>query len=578
MKIHSITASNYQRLTSAHIALGAPILLLAGENEQGKTSLADAIYHAMTGIARRVSLKKDFGDLVHDGQKKGIVSVEVASDEPENGQFTVTIPNDKRTVEGVDEQPLLQHLLDPKRFVALKPEDRRTLLFGVTGKRITGKRILEELQKKGADPKKTAEVGAVLLAGFKAGHDEAKTKASEARGSWKAITGETYGSKKAEDWKAPKPEYDGERIPKLEQGIAEASAKISACDQQLGAMDAQRKAAREQHARRNALVELVDQTERRAAKLATDQQMLDEWIAKVEETRRKAGTGPKVDPMTCPHCAGMVELHGKTLVQHDPGKSGDPQAIALLPQQEQTLQRLTHARDLSKGALEQSQTAKAQLTELDANPAQPPNEEEAAVTAAQKTAHEHSRRALQETLDGIRAAKAKADAADANTAKAAGFHKDVTEWEQIADWLAPSGIQSELLTDALQPFNERLANTARLTGWDLVSIDAEMTIRIAGRAYGLCSESAKWRAEAAVTEALAFVSGVKTFLLDAVEILVGPNRIAFLTWMHHIAAAGEVDTAILIGSFKEPPKCPPTFQVEWVNAGMVGQQQLAEAA
>lgn len=578
MEITHIRAENYQRITHADIAVRAPILLLAGENEQGKTSLADAIYHAVNGTARRVALKKDYKDLVHDGAKKGSVQISVAVPGDEDGLFMVTVPADKRTVSGVDENPLLHYLLDSRRFVHLKADERRNLLFSITGTRIGAKTILEKLAAKGATAEKTKAISATLVGGFAAAHTEAKARASESRGAWKEVAGETYGKLKAEDWQAPVPSYDEGKLAQQEKDYAAAQAKVGDLQREDGANAEKRRTHAQRQERRRALMETLDQTERRQAKLATDQQLVDEWTAKVAETEKAAGAGPKTNPVACPDCGALLDVQGLTLVHHDPKKQGDPQAIALLPTQRQTLERLIGARDRSKEAVELCIQAKSLLADLDAqDEADPLDEKDAALTAA-------ALKAAQETADRVLAAlnvqkDARAEAAQAKvkTEKAAKHHKDACEWDQIAEWLAPSGIQAELLKEALDPFNKRLALTAELTGWDLVHLDDDMTIRIAGRAHSLCSASARWRAEAAITEAIAFVSGVKTFLLDEAEILIGPIRLAFLKWMHTLAVNGDVDTAIVIGSFKDKPQCPPTYQVEWVQAGTVGEP-LAEAA
>lgn len=39
-------------------------------------------------------------------------------------------------------------------------------------------------------------------------------------------------------------------------------------------------------------------------------------------------------------------------------------------------------------------------------------------------------------------------------------------------------IPGEMLADAIKPLNDRLRSTSMVTGWDQVSIDAEMQIRV----------------------------------------------------------------------------------------------------
>lgn len=69
MKIANITATNYIGARSIDLQLTKPIVLVAGRNASGKSSLRDGIRHALTGEPTRVALKKDYSDLVTDGQK-----------------------------------------------------------------------------------------------------------------------------------------------------------------------------------------------------------------------------------------------------------------------------------------------------------------------------------------------------------------------------------------------------------------------------------------------------------------------------------------------------------------------------
>ena len=97
MKIESIGVSNFQMLTDININLaGTPICLIAGANEQGKSSLHEAIRFALTGESTRVKLKKDMDALVRDGTKTGGVIVRL-----ENGNSAeLELPAGKVTTVG----------------------------------------------------------------------------------------------------------------------------------------------------------------------------------------------------------------------------------------------------------------------------------------------------------------------------------------------------------------------------------------------------------------------------------------------------------------------------------------------
>lgn len=108
-------------------------------------------------------------------------------------------------------------------------------------------------------------------------------------------------------------------------------------------------------------------------------------------------------------------------------------------------------------------------------------------------------------------------------------HADVQAWEALADDLAPDGIPRG---------NGQWTRCARSTigyaprrplpAGQRVAIDADMQITIGGRAYALGSESVCWRADAAIADAVAVLSGVKVLVIDRMDVLDLPNRATFM--------------------------------------------------
>jgi hypothetical protein len=146
------------------------------------------------------------------------------------------------------------------------------------------------------------------------------------------------------------------------------------------------------------------------------------------------------------------------------------------------------------------------------------------------------------------------------------LHQSVLSWMQLADLLSPTGIPGEILADAMKPLNDRLRNTAVVTGWDQVSITPQMEIMIGSRPYGLGSESAQWRAQAAIAEAISYVGEIGMLCLDRIDVLDMPNRNRLLKWVQSVS--DDHATILLFGTLKEPPKkLPPAFQLHWLDHG-----------
>ena len=195
MRIESIYVENFQGLRNANLDLTtAPITMVCGLNGAGKSSLKEAIGLAL-GEAARVSLKKDYAQLITEGEKKGQIIIGhdgVAS--------SITLPKGALERNDIEGQDYLPFVLNPEAFARLDDKARRSLLFALTKSSGKPQVVVEKLAERGCDAAKVEKIKPLLLRGFAAAMDEAKTYTSESRGAWKAITGEAYGSDKAEGW------------------------------------------------------------------------------------------------------------------------------------------------------------------------------------------------------------------------------------------------------------------------------------------------------------------------------------------------------------------------------------------
>jgi hypothetical protein len=146
------------------------------------------------------------------------------------------------------------------------------------------------------------------------------------------------------------------------------------------------------------------------------------------------------------------------------------------------------------------------------------------------------------------------------------LHGDILVWMQIAEAFAADGIPGEIISDKLKPVNDRLRETSAATGWDQVRITTNMEVEIGTLPYSLGSESAHWRAQAAIAEAISYVGEIGLLCLDRIDVLDIPNRSRLLKWINKVAASH--DTILLFGTLKEAPaKLPPTFTLHWLESG-----------
>lgn len=573
MKLTGLNVQNFLGARAVDVRLTKPVTLFAGKNGAGKSSLQEAVRMALTGEAVRVGMKKDYGQLVTEGQEAGFAEVEIDG----TARAFVTLPDGKTTPLTEYVPPTaLPYVLDAQRFGKLEPNERRAFLFGLMGLSAGGAEVKKRLLAKGCNDQKVETIMPMLRSGFDAAHKEAQAKARDEKAAWRTITGETYGDKKGATWAAEKPAFDAAALADLQQKIAATDTGLAAANQRIGGLQADHKRHAESAQRLAELREKGGRYARIADKLVRDEAELKEWETKVEATRAKA-QGTKADSCACPECGAALVWRNGELLPHDVEKTADPEAVAKLPEYEKALRLLQSAVANGKRDLAESDAAAKAITELEtANGAAP---DEAEIHAARKHLDDlkTERSAYAAKLTAQQDAERQAKQADESTRKALAAHQSVVAWIAIADALAPDGIPGEMLAEALTPLNERLTDTSGIAEWADVTVTRDMEVLAGGRPYALLSESEKWRTDALLAEAIAYLSKIKVLVLDRLDVLDLKGREDLIAWLDILAQDGEINTALLFGTLKAlPASLPKTIAAHWLENGVVAQ--LKEAA
>lgn len=608
MRLEHIHIENFQGIRALDLELPTPITLVAGHNGAGKSSLAEAIRLALGGDAARVGLKKEYPALVTEGAKIGAICLDL-----DGAPVSITLPGGKRAGEAaVPTSPALPYVLAPEMFMAAKADDRRTLLFALTGVSAKADEIERRLLERGCDATLVTQIKPILRTGFAAGAAFAAGRATEAKGAWRGVTHETWGSKKAETWEAEIPAYDQAALDAARASLAELEQRIEVRAKSLGALEQQTKTAA---ARASQVAQRAEQAAKLPAllaKLQHDEAELANWTARVEELQARAGTAPREGLVhdlaralgaflrLTDDSQGVVGYHlnGDTAswdefdelnaaaealkayeAQYGPldATVGDPKAAAELP-------RAIEARDLLQRAVNNDRRdiaaaeAAGQEAEDDSAEAQvSPADLEAARASLARLRQE--RQTIQERVDELLNAQQAAVSAAARTENARRYHAEVMAWGAIGDALSPDGIPGEILADALQPLNSRLADLAGRAGWSAPVVAADMGVTAAGRPYRLLSESEQWRVDALIALALANLSGLRCVILDRFDCLDPDGRVGALELLDDLARDEQVDTVLLLGTLAKPP-APPSemFTVHWFEGGQESAEALRQAA
>lgn len=580
MRITKLEITNFQGLRHAALDVSAPVLLVAGHNGAGKSSLLDAICHAFTGKPRRVAQKQHMNQLITEGAKKGEARVEWLDAANEAQVCGVALPSGKGSP--LTDSPFLPYVLDASLFASLDSKERRKVLFELSGASASPAEVGKRLEAKGLDLKLFEKVKPLLRTGFPTAVEQAKAYASEARGAWKAITGENYGSEKAIDW-APElvaAVVTDDQVEEARKSLQLLEDDLSEAQQTLGANKQDRQAADGRAQRIAKLRELVDLEPRRRNKLTTDEQSQDEWSEKVMAAELASSGSVPHQPLTCPHYQGAVDLQAGTLVVHQPPeKIADAEAAKRLPEYREYLASAQRAVANSQRDLDECLAAAEQIKALEAESASAPSAE--AITNGEQAINElrQTRDASRAKLVALQEALEAAAQREASIAKAQAAHQDVVAWTGMADALSPTGIPAEILADAIGPVNDTLKRLAGTAGWSPVEISPDIDVTYGGRLYGLLSESEHWRCDATIALAIATISGLRLALLDRFDVLDLPSRGQAIALMRAVTLDREIDSVVVAGTLKEPmAKTPEWLQAVWIDGGHIAGDEHQAAA
>ena len=579
MRIRKIASSGTVAVKNIEIHCDTPITLIAAHNRGGKTSMRDGIIHAFTGAHPKEKLKKNYPLLINGagGNKVGYTYV----DYDDNQKACINLPN------GVHEltQPIpaaLPYVLDPSLFGSITADERRSFLFDLMNLRSDGASVKKNLVLRGFSTDRIEQVMPFLKSSFAAAQRHAEENVKQARANWKAVTSETYGDKKAIDWKAPVPDVDRSAKEQAEIDLAGFDRELNEANQELGALQALANGVKHKAGEIQRLTELAGKEERIRRKLDIDRNQVEEWTAKIEETRKLAmGSKPGAIACKCPCCDSELVFTGDKLIEFDGDLHGNEDAAAKLPEYENALKTLKNAVTNGERDLAAATAAREQLALMNGSTEDAPSEEKVEAIKNKIALLRTSRDQAQKALDKINNDIRLASEAEAKTKKAAEHHEDAQAWNAIAAALSPDGIPGDMLGAALKPINDRIAQSVERLGFPgNVRITDDMTImEDDNKLYAFSSKATRLLIDSMIAEAISFLSDIKFFMVDEFDLLDMPTRGKYLKWLVGMARVGEIESVIVFGTLKEKPEnLPADISVHWLVNGTVQDDVKVEAA
>lgn len=501
----------------AAIELGG-LTLIHGPNGAGKSSALEAVRCWFTGSLPRGVLKKDLPLVTHDGCDVARVTVET-----EDGQTT------KRDI-GEKRQPVIDSLaarlaIGSTSIGALSPAEVAALAAEVSGAGADAAWAAGRLAEEGVEARVIEKLKTMLSGGdWAAAHQFADREATMARGVWRGITQEVYGSKKAEGW-APK-------LPNRPPGDVDAMAKTIAGTEQSVAR------ARE----------LLGMFE--AAGTPPDGREIPKLEAEIAEERAKLDG--QDDTLACPHCAGRVVLEGLA-----PGQ--DMRLVK--PVSSKKLADLEHQRDQLLSRIERYQDIMGNPALVGVDAEQLRHQIAVGEEAIARNRSQSQAISIWE--------RENADA-EGKAARAAAAHADAVAWDAAAKLLAPDGLPAESMGRLLGPIREALQRNSE--AWpERVDIGADMVPRYGVRPWALCSESERWRVDATCAIAFAELGGVPLVLLDQLDVLEPAARMPAIRWLKGVGVQ------VVAAATLKKPAAIEGVECVWIEDGCVDSAARAAA-
>lgn len=583
--IRHISVRNFLAIETIDLDLTTPITAIMGPNEAGKSSLRDAILWAFTGEARDL-IKKEQAALIHDnGTPITAATAEVVITTTEGEFARRKTPKSPATVRGEIPSLGLQPgiLMDVYAFLTLPEGQRRDLVFQVipglnpTAAQIQ-ERLLQALEEKFGIPLPlnglllgaVGNLSSLAASSFKLAEAEAVTKRREAKRLKDAY----------EEIKAPKQtlnlddqEYD---IPTLNFQAIEAT--LRELQTQKDGLLRQKGAA---EARVKRLAKIQGQLETMAVIGAVDPGEITRLQVELEATKkdletnaeeiRQAAVQNQTFPAICP-AINLEQIPCPKAGQIVGAEPPAPEVLEALTQNRQGLIKKSNEintalsaahqqADSCQAAAEKKQSLQEELARLQAEPDPGADLDIEITTREQRLA---KGRAFQSAITKYEGELSRFQETQTKVAVAV---QEIELYDLLAKSLAPDGIPSQLISEALDAVNTLLQEAADYLFARHLCLTPELKIVLEGSPFATLSKSEKFRVGVAFQYALAKLAGAKLMLIDEVDILDFVHQVELSNFL--LARVASEGIQVLLFETADSPisSNSPEIKIQWLEHG-----------
>lgn len=561
---------NVMGIAKADITLQG-IVLAAGHNAAGKSSLLEAAACAITGspLARGQATKRAAAALLRRGAQAGSITLDYGV-----GSVRVVYPD--CTVDQIGKPQTFGTGLGigSIKFMSLRPEDRareiadRFQVFPTRQDLLTWLRTqetqsgLERADQEGQDEATQAldaVWGDIETSGWDAVAKRMASQATKIKAKWELRAGTKWGDKKAALWAPPGIVADDDNDEE-----AERAAYLRHREQYERLVVHERAAGLD----RDRLQQTAQRVSIEEAEITRIKAEAEQLSAKVDEliTQRKALHTPGLPDFAeqqCPHCQQLIAIRrdakGYLSVDKPPPRMPDAEIKALRMQIANLDGSIEHARNAVNDNERELIEASARLRQ--------------ALQAQQQLAVLDETRITLEQISNARAAMDRQEArmnAVVQYLEARGIYEDWRATEALVRALEPDGVRASVMERKMSEINATLGKYCAAAKIPEIQLLPNMEVTYDRNPYALLSESERWRVDFVLSVLLAQQEKSAVLLVDRLDILHPQARPGILAVLHSLRM-----NALIAMTAKDVQSVPDLQKtrigvVVWIEAGVVG--------
>lgn len=497
-----LTLTNFRAIAAASLDVGQGIVLCAGKNGAGKSTIAMALASLVGPHPLPLGLKKiEGGKLVRSGA--GAAHLELTW---QGGSVGLTFPNGERSAEG--NPPRVSAYAAGIDSLLDRPiKDRTTVLADYLEIDPTKDEVTRHLAACGVE---TADIERLWTAlginGWDATAKSAAEKGANLKGRWEQVTNANYGSAKALSWRPDGwlPQWEN-----IEPAVAEVALK-SARERKEALVATRAVDTSEVERLRKLAAALPD----RQAALGERRAALNEAqdsLTKATDAHDALPAGEPNKGMPCPHCRkAIVAIKVNAAVtKYEKAAEVDEATLA----EQRKVKGQAHGRMMD--ARRAADAARDALNLADADVRESLRAQQDAGKVKTSTVSDVD---VQKAVDAVAQAETVLKAVTARQ-QAEVLAETIALNQQIVDMLKPEGLRKTKLQLALTGFNASLARLCKTAGWEPVALHPDLSFTYGGFPPPLASSGEQYRIRAAVQVAMALIDQSEIVILDATDTL-----------------------------------------------------------